>query len=345
MVSGGSPAAVLPGDRPRGHEHQGRRGRRRRPARLARSASRPRPTSGPRSGSTSLAEAGRRAVEASGVDWSEIAAVGLGSAGDAGHGRGRIVDAAQPAGLERLPDPPEARRAARAADGPAERRQRRGLRRILGGRRAKYREPGAVHARHRDRLRDRRDGPDRRGPAQPRRRVRPHHRSRWTAGGSARAAGRGHLEAYASATSLVKRAVEALEREPRLGARRRSMAAGALTARAIADAAAAGDPLASRLIRETARYLAVGAVDADAHDRPRPRPLRRRDDRRRARASWRRSAPRSSEHVLPGSRRRDPGRFRRARRRCRASSARPAGRGSGSLGIDWGSRRGPIMVS
>ncbi len=69
----------------------------------------------------------------------------------------------------------------------------------------------------------------------------------------------GHLEAYASATALVKRAEEALAAgEPSsLHAR---LAAGDLSARTVNDAARAGDALAIRLMRETARYLAVGAV-------------------------------------------------------------------------------------
>jgi glucokinase len=69
----------------------------------------------------------------------------------------------------------------------------------------------------------------------------------------------GHLEAYASATSLVKRALEALvhESSPPL---RKALAEDRLTSRAISEAAEAGDPLSRRLMRETARYLAVGAV-------------------------------------------------------------------------------------
>ena len=39
------------------------------------------------------------------------------------------------------------------------------------------------------------------------------------------------------------------------------LASGTLTARAIDEAADAGDPLARRLMHETARYLAVGAVN------------------------------------------------------------------------------------
>jgi glucokinase len=71
----------------------------------------------------------------------------------------------------------------------------------------------------------------------------------------------GHLEAYASATALVKRACEALEGN---GAEVKSMLRrllpDELTGRAISEAAEAGDPLARRLMRETAHYLAVGAV-------------------------------------------------------------------------------------
>jgi glucokinase len=69
----------------------------------------------------------------------------------------------------------------------------------------------------------------------------------------------GHLEAYASATSLVKRAHEALEQGDKastLG----SLSHDQLTSRAISDAAEHGDALGTRLMRETAHYLAVGAV-------------------------------------------------------------------------------------
>jgi glucokinase len=69
----------------------------------------------------------------------------------------------------------------------------------------------------------------------------------------------GHLEAYASATSLVKRAHEALVHDSSI-LLRKAMAENRLTSRAISEAAEAGDPLARRLMRETARYLAVGAV-------------------------------------------------------------------------------------
>lgn len=69
----------------------------------------------------------------------------------------------------------------------------------------------------------------------------------------------GHLEGYASATALVKRAHEALggDSNPSL---LRSLKHDELTSRAISLAADSGDLLARRLMRETARYLAVGAV-------------------------------------------------------------------------------------
>jgi glucokinase len=69
----------------------------------------------------------------------------------------------------------------------------------------------------------------------------------------------GHLEAYASATALVRRAHEALDRtdEP---SRLRDLDLESITSRAISEAADAGDRLAATLMNDTARYLAVGAV-------------------------------------------------------------------------------------
>jgi glucokinase len=68
----------------------------------------------------------------------------------------------------------------------------------------------------------------------------------------------GHLEAYASVSSLVARAGEALQVEPNslLAA---SQLAGNLTGSEIHRCAELGDALARRLMAETARYLAVGA--------------------------------------------------------------------------------------
>jgi len=69
----------------------------------------------------------------------------------------------------------------------------------------------------------------------------------------------GHLEGYASATALVKRAMESLEEEESAPLRD-ALERGKLSSKAIALAAQQGDTLALRLMRETARYLAVGAV-------------------------------------------------------------------------------------
>ena len=69
----------------------------------------------------------------------------------------------------------------------------------------------------------------------------------------------GHLEAYASATAMVKRAHEVLARDD-TPSTLRQVQPEAVTSRLIAEAAAAGDALAGRLMRDTARYLAVGAV-------------------------------------------------------------------------------------
>ena len=94
---------------------------------------------------------------------------------------------------------------------------------------------------------------------------------------------RGHLEAYASATAVIRRTEEAL-RDGRPSSLSQRMAAGAeLTPKLIADEAEAGDELSLEIIAETARYMAIGMVnmmhtiDPDAvllgrgHDLRRPR--------------------------------------------------------------------------
>ncbi|MBV9123973.1 MAG: ROK family protein, partial [Planctomycetes bacterium] len=73
---------------------------------------------------------------------------------------------------------------------------------------------------------------------------------------------RGCLEAYAGATAVVQRTLEALKQDPG----RSSLDSwlhrkDALTARDVFEAAAAGDALASKIVEETAFYLAVGAVN------------------------------------------------------------------------------------
>lgn len=73
----------------------------------------------------------------------------------------------------------------------------------------------------------------------------------------------GCLEAYASATAVVKRTREALAApgtKSTLHARQAN--AGELTARDVFDAAKAGDQLANRIVDETAFYLALGASNA-----------------------------------------------------------------------------------
>ena len=69
----------------------------------------------------------------------------------------------------------------------------------------------------------------------------------------------GCLEAYAGATAIVKRAREALA-EDRGGSSLHVI--GELTARDVFAASASGDALATRLVEETAYYLAIGAMNA-----------------------------------------------------------------------------------
>jgi glucokinase len=72
----------------------------------------------------------------------------------------------------------------------------------------------------------------------------------------------GCLEAYASATSVVKRAHEALNARPGTSSLHALLqAVGELTARDVFAAAQEGDELAQRLVEETAYYLAVGAMN------------------------------------------------------------------------------------
>ena len=70
----------------------------------------------------------------------------------------------------------------------------------------------------------------------------------------------GHLEAYASATAVVKRTEETL-RSMRTSSLTRRMAAGdELTPLLLAEEAEAGDQLSLEIILETARYLGIGIV-------------------------------------------------------------------------------------
>jgi glucokinase len=72
----------------------------------------------------------------------------------------------------------------------------------------------------------------------------------------------GCLEAYASATSVVKRAMEALGQagvQSQLQEHRHKE--GGLTARDIFDAAGRGDKLADKIVEDTSYYLAIGAMN------------------------------------------------------------------------------------
>lgn len=70
----------------------------------------------------------------------------------------------------------------------------------------------------------------------------------------------GHLEAYASAKALIKRASERLESVPESSVHGRVAAGDPLTPLLLAEEAEAGDELARSLIMEVARYLGIGIV-------------------------------------------------------------------------------------
>ncbi|MEW4567107.1 ROK family protein [Tautonia sp. JC769] len=214
---------------------------------------------GPEAGIATLAEAGRRAVEASGLSWDDIAAVGLGSPGTMDIAAGMLLDPPNLPGWQNLPirdllaerlgKPTVLQNDANAAaygeywtgagkgvtslvlftlgtgvgGGIVERG------RIIEGRHSHGGECGHIVIQMEN-------------------------------GRQCGCGGYGHLEAYASATALVKRALEALEIADEETVLRKHLAAGRLSARSINEASLAGDPVAARLMRETAHYLAVGAV-------------------------------------------------------------------------------------
>ncbi len=213
---------------------------------------------GPVAGLESLADAGRKAVEASGVGWDAIRAVGLGSPGTMDIQEGLLLDPPNLPGWVNWPirdklgavlDKPTVLQndANAAAYGEYWAGAGRGTAslvlftlgtgigcgivehgRIIEGRHSHGAECGHIIIQ--------------------------------MEGGRQCSCGQyGHLEGYASATALVKRATEALE-TGESSILRKHLADRSLTARAIDEAADAGDPLARRLMHETARYLAVGAV-------------------------------------------------------------------------------------
>jgi glucokinase len=209
---------------------------------------------GPEAGLATLAEAGRRAVEASGLTLQEIAAVGLGSPGTMDLSAGMLLDPPNLPGWTNLP-----------------------IRRLLCDRLGKptilQNDASAaafgefwVGA-----------GRDSRslvlftlgtgiggGIVQDGRLIEGQHSHgaecghiviQMDGGRPCSCGASGHLEGYASATSLVKRAREELE-----VTRESVLREVELSSKTIADAARDGDPLAKRLMTDTARYLAVGAV-------------------------------------------------------------------------------------
>jgi glucokinase len=72
----------------------------------------------------------------------------------------------------------------------------------------------------------------------------------------------GCLEAYASATAVVKRTLEALAANPGQSSLHQLLKRDEeITSRAVFTAAATGDSLAAKIVEETAYYLAVAAVN------------------------------------------------------------------------------------
>jgi len=78
----------------------------------------------------------------------------------------------------------------------------------------------------------------------------------------------GHLEAYVSGVAPGEAAVEFMEDGRKTSLNSRIESGAMLTPLVIAEEAAAGDALSLELVLDTARYLAVGNCEHDAHDRP-----------------------------------------------------------------------------
>jgi glucokinase len=73
---------------------------------------------------------------------------------------------------------------------------------------------------------------------------------------------RGHLEAYASATAVVRRTEAALQEGRTSSVSARLSAGEELTPLLLADEAEKGDALSEEIVLNTAQYLAIGAVTA-----------------------------------------------------------------------------------
>ena len=216
-------------------------------------------TAGPEAGVKTLAEAGRLAVQAAGLNWSEIAAVGLGSPGTMNIHTGMLLN---PPNLPGWHDFPIRDRLVALIGKPVAFQN--------DGNAAAYGEYWAGAGRGAQSLVMFTLGTGIGCGIVDNGRI---VEGRHSHGGECghliiqMEGGREHppgffgrLEAYASATALVKRATEALdEGEKSTLAEERS--SGHLSARSIDLAAHAGDALAKRLMSETARYLAVGATN------------------------------------------------------------------------------------
>jgi len=213
---------------------------------------------GPEVGVENLAEAGRLAVKQSGLSWDQIAGVGLGSPGTMDLSRGMLLEPPNLPGWNQLPirdllaaklkKPTilqnDANAAALGEFWAGAGRNTRSLvlftlgtgigcgiisnERVIEGRHSHGGECGHII-------------------------IQMENGRRCACGAY------GHLEAYASATALVKRAQELLA-EQSTRSSLHDLADDELTSQAINEAADAGDDLARRLMRETAYYLAVGAV-------------------------------------------------------------------------------------
>ena len=72
---------------------------------------------------------------------------------------------------------------------------------------------------------------------------------------------RGHFEAYASATAVIKRTQEALAAGRKSSLTERAQQCGGITPKLLAQEAEKGDELSMELILETAAYIGVGAVN------------------------------------------------------------------------------------
>ena len=72
---------------------------------------------------------------------------------------------------------------------------------------------------------------------------------------------RGHLEAYSSATAVVRRTQEMLDAGLNTSIRARVESGEALTPKLVAEEAEAGDAMADEVVMDTAYWLGVGLVN------------------------------------------------------------------------------------